>query len=200
MRPAHRPPREDPVPFSQSTQLSAIVGWVETLAPKSVLDVGAGMGQYGFLLRNNLEGVNLFRIEGGRGRLRPKSEWLIRIDAIEGFPGYLTPVHEWAYNNIMLGEALGSLGTMETGRYELAIAIDILEHFDKEPGRRFLAELRRVASRAALASTPKVFHPQDVPANPYENHRSLWTGAELALSGFAEVLPNAESWIAAWRA
>ena len=83
---------------------------------------------------------------------------------------------------------------------ELRSLFRIYQKAKEEPGRRFLAELRRVASRAALASTPKVFHPQDVPANPYENHRSQWTGAELALSGFAEVLPNAESWIAAWRA
>jgi len=137
------------------------------------------MGQYGFLLRNNLEGVNLFRIEGDRGCLRPKSEWQIRIDGIEGFAGYITPVHDWAYNHVMLGEALGVLGTIET---------------------RLLAELRRVASRASLVSTPKVFQPQDVPANPYENHRSQWSRADLALSGFVEVLPNAESWIAAWRA
>lgn len=188
------------MPFSQSTQLSTIVGWAETLAPKCVLDVGIGMGQYGFLLRNNLEGVNLFRIEGDRGCLRPKSEWQIRIDGIEGFAGYITPVHDWAYNHIMLGEALGVLGTIETRRYELAMAIDILEHFDKEQGVRLLAELRRVASRASLVSTPKVFQPQDVPANPYENHRSQWSRADLALSGFVEVLPNAESWIAAWRA
>lgn len=188
------------MPFSQSTQLSTIVGWVETLAPKSVLDVGTGMGQYGFLLRNNLEGVNLFRIEGDKGWLRPKSEWQIRIDGIEGFAGYITPVHEWAYNQVSVGEALSVLATIETGRYELAIAIDILEHFDKQQGTRLLAELRRVASRASLVSTPKLFLPQDVPANPYENHRSQWSREHLAASGYNEVLPNAESWIAAWRA
>lgn len=27
------------MPFSQSSQLSTIIGWIETLAPKSVLDV-----------------------------------------------------------------------------------------------------------------------------------------------------------------
>ena len=188
------------MPFSQSSQLSTIIGWIETLAPRSVLDVGAGMGQYGFLMRNNLEGVNLFRVEGDRGWLRPKSEWQILIDGIEGYAGYLTPVHDWAYNHVMVGDALTLLGAIESGRYELAIAIDILEHFDREQGLRLLAELRRVASRAALVSTPKVFQAQQVPANPYENHRSQWTRADLALSGFAEVLPNAESWVAAWRA
>ncbi len=188
------------MPFSQSSQLSVILDWVQALAPRSVLDVGAGMGQYGFLLRNNLESVNLFRIEGNRAWQRPKSEWRILIDGIEGFAGYLTPVHDWAYNHMMIGDALSLLGAIETGRYELAIGIDILEHLEKDRGMRLLAELRRVASRGALVSTPKTFLPQEVAANPYENHRSLWTREELAAAGFAEVLPNAESWIAAWRA
>lgn len=188
------------MPFSQTSQLSPIIEWTEALSPRSVLDVGAGMGQYGFLLRTKLESLNLFHIEGDRGWLRPREEWQVRIDGIEGFAGYITPVHEWAYHDMLVGEALTLLDGIETDRYELVIAIDILEHLDKEPGLRLLEEMRRVAARAALVSTPKEFHEQDVPANPYENHRSLWTREELAASGFDEVLANEESWVAAWRA
>ena len=43
------------MPFSHSAQISTIVGYAERLQPASVLDVGAGMGQYGVLLRNHLE-------------------------------------------------------------------------------------------------------------------------------------------------
>lgn len=188
------------MPFSQTSQLSPIIEWTEALSPHSVLDVGAGMGQYGFLLRTRLENLNLFHIEGDQGWLRPREEWQVRIDGIEGFAGYITPVHEWSYDEILVGEALALLDGMESDRYELVIAIDILEHLDKKPGLRLLEEMRRVAAQAALVSTPKEFHEQDVPANPYENHRSLWTREELAVSGFDEVLPNEESWIAAWRA
>lgn len=188
------------MPFSQTSQLSPIMEWTEALSPRSVLDVGAGLGQYGYLLRTRLEALNLFHIEGDQGWLRPREEWQIRIDGIEGFAGYITPVHEWAYNEIMLGEALELLDRIEDGRYELVIAIDILEHFDREPGLRLLEEMRRVASRAVLVSTPKEFHEQEVAANPYENHRSLWTEADLTTSGYTEVLPNEESWLAAWRA
>ena len=43
------------MPFSYSSQLSTIVGYVEQQNPATILDVGIGMGQYGFLLRTNLK-------------------------------------------------------------------------------------------------------------------------------------------------
>ena len=73
------------MPFSQSAQISTIVGCAEALQPQSVLDVGTGMGQYGFLLRNNLEGEHLFEVDGTRGWQRPREQWRVRIDGIEGF-------------------------------------------------------------------------------------------------------------------
>lgn len=183
------------MPFSQSSQLSSIVGYAEQLQPRSVLDVGTGMGQYGFLLRNNLEAEGLFIVDGASGRQRPKSQWQVRIDGIEGFAGYLTPVHDWAYQQVMVGEALALLATIPDRSYELVLAIDILEHFDKPQGLRLLAEAARVASRAALISTPREFHAQQVQANPLEDHRSHWSEAELAAAGYRERIDNAESLI-----
>lgn len=186
------------MPFSQSAQLSAIVGFAEALRPQSVLDVGVGMGQYGFLLRNFLESEHLFEVDGKSARQRPREQWRVRIDGIEGYAGYLTPVHAWAYQDVRIGDALALLPTIADASYELVIAIDILEHFDTRDGLRLLAECRRVARRAALVSTPKVFHAQQVEANPLEDHRSLWTAAQLAAAGFTHVLADDVSWIAVW--
>lgn len=186
------------MPFSQNSQLTAILDWAESVKPTRVLDVGAGMGKYGFLLRNSLEAEHLFVVDGNKGWQRAKAEWRVIIDGIEGFAGYVTPVHLWAYTNLFVAEALAKLATIEDAAYELVLAIDILEHFEIAQGQKFLNELRRVASHSAIVSTPKTFVPQDVPANPYENHRSLWTASELASHGFARILPNEESWIGVW--
>lgn len=188
------------MPFSQSSQISAIVGCVEALWPQSVLDVGVGMGQYGFLLRTNLEHLNLFEVNGRDARQTPRERWRVRIDGIEGYGGYLTPVHQWAYNEVHVGNALERLPTIADGAYDLVMAIDILEHFDKADGLRFLQQCRRIARRMALVSTPKDFIEQHVEANPLEDHRSVWSQEELASQGYGRVLPNAESWIAAWEA
>jgi len=187
------------LPFSQSTQISTIVGFVQQLQPGSVLDVGTGMGQYGFLLRTNLENVNLFEIDGSSARQRHRSQWAVRIDGIEGYATYLTPVHEYAYNQVFIGNALDILPAVPDCSYDLVLAIDILEHLSAADGRAFVAHCIRIASRAVLVSTPKVFVPQDVAANPLENHRSLWTERELQDLGFASTLPNDESWVVVHR-
>lgn len=188
------------MPFSQTSQISTIVGFVSQLSPQSVLDVGTGMGQYGFLLRNSLESIHLFEVHGNKGRQRDRSEWNIIIDGIEGFKEYLTPVHAYAYSSMRIGNALEVLPSLPDDSYDLVLAIDIVEHFDEDDGRRFAAECIRIAKRAALISTPKVFIEQIVDANPLENHRSIWTQSQLAELGYTRVLPNEESWIVAWMA
>ncbi len=184
------------MPFSQSSQLSAIVGYAEHLKPGSVLDVGVGMGQYGFLLRTNLENIALFDIQGNQASLRPRERWTVRIDGIEGYAGYLTPVHDYAYNRLMIGNAMALLPGIADASYDMVMAIDILEHLSVDEGRLFMAHCRRIARRAALISTPKTFIEQEVEANPLENHRSLWSQADLVGAGFARLLDNPESWVA----
>lgn len=184
------------MPFSHSGQLSAIVGFAEALAPVSILDVGTGMGQYGFLLRTNLENEHLFEVDGARARQRPREQWRVRIDGIEGYATYLTPVHDYVYDRMMIGDAMDILPTLPEAAYDLVMAIDILEHLTVEQGREFLAQLRRVAGRAALVSTPKQFCAQDIEANPFENHRSVWSEQDLHQAGYSTVIDNADSWIA----
>lgn len=186
------------MPFSQSTQISTIVKHAEDLKPQSVLDLGAGMGQYGFLLRMNLEAENLFEVDGAQGRLRPRENWNIKIDGVEGCAGYMTPVHAYAYNSMTNANVLDVLPKIASASYDLVLAVDILEHLTTDDGLVFLGHCRRIAKRAALISTPKVFYPQEVEANPFENHRSLWSAEQLAASGFSHVLPNEDSWIAAY--
>jgi ubiquinone/menaquinone biosynthesis C-methylase UbiE len=186
------------MPFSQSSQISTILQYIEQLSPTSILDVGTGMGQYGFLARTNLENIHLFEIEGERGWQRPKEQWRVQIDGIEACEVYLTPVHDYVYNQIFVGDALDTLPILAAQSYELVLAIDILEHFTKSQGELFLQELQRVARRAVLLSTPKTFIPQEIAANPYENHRSFWTDAELAERHYQKILFNEISLIAVW--
>ncbi len=183
------------MPFSHLSQLSPVMGFIERHQPRSVLDVGVGMGQYGFLARTNLEHLNLCELTGSGSRQREKSEWLIRIDGIEGYPEYLTPVHDYAYNKIHIGDALEVLPQLDA-RYDLVLAIDILEHFEKADGLKFIDMLKEASNRHVLVATPKEFTEQHFEANPYENHRSHWTGEELAANGLTQVLDNPHAWIA----
>lgn len=186
------------MPFSQSSQISTILRFAERLNPRSILDVGTGMGQYGFLLRNSLEAVHLFDVQGNVGRQRPREEWDVVIDGIEGFEGYLTPVHAYAYSSMKIGDARKLLAEVPSKSYDLVLAIDILEHFETADGQQFAAECVRIARQAALISTPKEFVEQVVEANPFEDHRSVWSRSQLAAVGFGTVLENDESWVVVW--
>ena len=53
----------------------------------------------------------------------------------------------------------------------------------------------RIARRMALISTPKDFIEQHVEANPFEDHKSLWTLPQLQALGYVNTVANAESWI-----
>lgn len=183
------------MPFSESSLLSPVMNMVERIRPQSVLDVGIGFGQYGVLCRNNLEHLNLFEWNDHMARKRERSEWLVRIDGIEAFPDYVTPVQEYVYNEIYKGDALEILPGLDF-QYEMILAIEILEHFDKDDGLRFLKLLDDKCSGSIIVTTPKEFIPQDYPANPYENHRSLWTREELESCGFSEFHEDPTSWIA----
>ena len=185
------------MPFSQSSQLATIVGFMESVRPRSILDIGVGFGQYGFLARTNLEHLNLFDVNGSNAKKRPKSEWQITIDGIEGFAPYLTPVHEYAYNEIFIGDALELVPQLDR-QYDLILAIDILEHFHKEPGQDFLRQLKNIALGHILVSTPKQFIEQHEEAKPYENHRSYWIESDLISQGYSRILDNRESWIAVY--
>ncbi len=183
------------MPFSQSTQISAIVQSIESLKPISILDIGMGMGQYGYLSRMYLENVNLFEIDGNYAKKREKKDWKIKIDGIEGFKEYITEIHTYCYNNLIIGEALEELKKIKDNSYELLLAIDILEHFEKKDGELFLRELQRVTSKYVIVSTPKKFILQEIDANPYENHRSLWNQEDFLKYKFKQIIENDISWI-----
>lgn len=184
------------MPFSQSSQITTIVQFLEQLQPKSILDVGAGVGQYGFLARINLEHVNLFdQIDGECITQRPSKDWKIKIDGIEGFENYRTPVHDYVYNTMFYEDAMLRLPKISDNSYELVMAIDILEHFTKEKGIEFLQHLRRIASKTVLISTPKEFIHQQISGNHLEDHQSHWTSDELLYNKNSQILGNDVSWV-----
>lgn len=152
------------MPSSSLFQINEIIELMVLTKPESILDVGVGFGKYGFLAREYLEIWNGFERYG---------EWKKVIDGIEAFQHYITPVHEFVYNHIYIGDALEIIPKLE-GTYDLALLIDVIEHLSQDDGRLLLRELRRKAKNIII-STPKHFIPQsDHFGNPYEVHRSVW--------------------------
>ena len=133
--------------------------------PRNILDVGVGFGKYGFLSREYLEIWRSHRIY--------RDDWEIRIDGIEAFKSYLTPVHDFIYDNIHIGNAIDILPTLKIN-YDLILLVDIIEHFTFEEGMKILNECR-ARTRNIIISTPiNIGHQKDAFGNSFEIHKFQW--------------------------
>ncbi len=159
------------MPTSHPCQINEIISLVDILNPSSLLDIGVGFGRYGFLCRELLDIY--------KGQHYHRKDWKIRIDGIEAFPEYLTPVHHHIYDRIFTGNALDVLDSLDT-RYDLTIMIDVLEHFPREDGLKLLCKLL-TKSRNILLSTPLTVYEQDaVFDNQFEQHVHEWKREDFA--------------------
>ncbi len=168
------------MPSSSPLQISQIVEIVRAAKPQSVLDIGIGFGKYGFLCREYLE------LWDGRDKY---NDWQRRIDGIEAFEGYITPLHKMIYSNIYVGNALDIVPALTT-YYDLILMIDVIEHFTLKDGLNLLEACAQRA-RACVISTPlEVTSQQSAFGNEFETHRSRW-GAE-SLSDYPEkiIIPS----------
>lgn len=136
---------------SHIDNIPVIVKVVQRLAPKSVLDIGIGMGKYGLLIREYLGG-DLGRAD-------------VVIDGIEGFDGYITDIHRAVYRELHITDLRDF--DFRAAHYDLYLMIDVLEHVDKDEGHRLLRDMG--------GSTPKEDYRAHYAHNPLENHRSHWT-------------------------
>lgn len=138
------------MPTSEHWQIPHVVELIARVRPERVLDVGAGYGKYGVLAREY----------GGAER----------VDAADAVaPSF--PV----YDHVYLGDLsdIHRVLPAEAAGYDLALFIDVIEHFEKDAGYRVLDELTRRARRV-LVATPLGFRPQEIPGMPFETHRSGW--------------------------
>jgi hypothetical protein len=115
-----------------------------------VLDVGAGYGKYGVLAREYAD--------------------LHRLDAVDVSPPRY-PVYDHVYQGDL--REIDRLLPADAPRYDLAMFIDAIEHFEKTEAWSLLDSLARRA-RLVLVATPWGFRPQEVPGQPFETHRSGW--------------------------
>ena len=180
------------MPFSNTEQISPILGEINNLNPRSILDVGCGLGIYGMLCRIHLDLYNdpefYRKLDGSR-------LWTTRIDGIEGCETYTPFIPHWAYDNIQVGNALDILPTIPDGQYDLILILAMIEHLTQDEGIQLITQLKRVG-RAIILSVPKNWREQQIPGYPLETHRSHWTEQDLRDVGFTRFLPHWGAWLA----
>lgn len=162
------------MPSSRPNTIPSVIHLVRQLKPKSILDVGVGFGKWGHLFR---EYTDINEAENDPARYQRKN-WRIRIDGIEGYAAYLTPMHRYLYNRLHVGDASALLNRLP--HYDLIFLGDVIEHFEKTPGLRLLRDAFKKANKAVIVTTPKFETGQaDLCDNELERHRSLWSAADF---------------------
>ncbi len=157
------------MPTSDYHTISDVLHVIEQYHPKRILDVGVGFGRWGVLLREVLE------IYGERLN---SEEWVTVIEGMEIFEGYRNPLWEFAYNKVYVGDAFEQLD--RTGRYDLIIAGDVIEHFDKDKGKVFLEKMLDHADLVLVTSPRGQFPQSNLFGNEHERHLSEWSIQDFA--------------------
>ena len=156
------------MPMSNPLHMPAVIAFVQALRPRRVVDIGVGVGTYGFLMRQVLD--------IGHQRLNPDT-WMTVIDGVEIFEGYRNPVWEYAYDTVWHGDARDFIRTMEP--YDVCVFNDVLEHFELEEARK-LAAAALDKCRAIIVTTPSFDMPQgEWGGNDAETHRCFLRRGDL---------------------
>lgn len=160
------------MPSSQPYQIPKVLECIIAANPMSILDIGVGFGKYGFLAREYLEIWD---------HSKPYSTFTRRIDGVEVFPDYLTPVHNYVYNAVFNGDAREVVPKLEP--YDLVLVVDVLEHFDREEARSLL-EVLIARNGGVLVSVPRDLGEQeDVFGNEHEAHHASWSVKDFKALG-----------------
>lgn len=148
------------MPTSDYNVLGSVLDIVFKIKPKSILDVGCGFGKYGLLFREYLD-IWFERFY--------KEHWLTRIDCVEIYEKYITPIQKYVYNNIIIGDAR----QIDFDYYDLVFLGDILQCWTLQEGKNFLDKLN---ARFILINIPTegMLCQATYLENPHERQRYIW--------------------------
>jgi len=156
------------MPSSSWAHISATIDKIYALAPTSVLDIGVGFGKWGFLLREYLDVC--------QNRYN-KTEWRTKIDGIEIFAPYITDVHRFLYDNIIIGDVREVISQVDD--YDLIIIGDVIEHLPKPDALLLIDQLVKKGKSILINLPLGVWEQGEVFGNPHEEHVSIWNIGEL---------------------
>ena len=154
------------MPSSRYDVIPFVLDLVTEYKPKSILDVGIGYGKYGVLFREYLDIWNVKSPYGKRG---------LRLVGVEAFREYRNPVWD-VYDKVLIGD-ISKMTELEEEKFGLLFLGDVLEHFEKEEGKKLLGRLNY--DKLIIITPLQVFEQDAVYNNEFETHKSSWKWQDL---------------------
>ena len=159
------------MPSSDPTTIPKILDIVAQIDPTSILDIGPGNGRYGFLFRECLD-WNYGRME--------RTSWEVAIDSVEVDSTYITDVHRYVYDHIIVNDWL-EISDSFYNHYSLAFLGDVLEHFGPGDWQAALMKAQKCSDYTLIAAPNyKASVMQDVwHGHVHEKHRTAFSPSIL---------------------
>lgn len=177
------------MPTSDPRVIEAGCKEIISLKPKSVLDIGIGYGKWGALAR---EYTDIWQ-----GRFYPE-EWETAITGVEVHFKYKNPL--WGiYDCIIRGEAFAVIMDLHAKKtkYDLAIMMDVLEHFEKSRGTEFIEYALDICENFLVSWCNS--EQKDVRDNKHEDHLSHWCVKDFEDMGvLKKVVKNETHFLGDW--
>jgi SAM-dependent methyltransferase len=159
------------MPISSFSIVSLIALELNYKKPDSVLDVGAGSGFYGAVVRQY--------VDMGVSR---KTELI----GVEPFPAYKEAIG-WSHYTKMYFITVQDFLVHVKDKYDSILFLDIIEHFTRLEGLTILEELKERLNLGGvlLVSTPGIFEAQGAEhGNELERHKSFYEIDDFFTRGF----------------
>lgn len=129
-----------------------------------VLDVGCGLGEWGFLIRTKKTGLpQIYGIDIWHPHLKK----LLPLGLYSGLARVKVPDLPFKNKSV-----------------EISIACEILEHLPKTLGHVLLQELERITKKMIVVSAPVNYPQAELYGNPFERHVSNWTPDDFSQMGY----------------
>jgi hypothetical protein len=150
------------MPYSSDEGKHVIRNWLAEIKPRAVLDIGAGSGTYGRMVRQVCPGAV--------------------VDAVEIFEPYVSRFDlSHLYDSVIIGDVRDvNTTSLFPHEYEVIIMGDVLEHMTAWEAEQVWCNLLPRARRAAIISIPIVEYPQGPSeGNEHEAHVETWSVARV---------------------
>lgn len=155
--------------------IPVIVQAAVSIKPKKILDIGAGFGKFGLLIREAL-----LSLQAEAGSMYPVAEF--QIDACESSPYFNQQKAFGSIYDIAYPQDVREIATpLSLAGYDLYLLIDVIEHWPKEDFFTFLKN--KNPNTKILVSTPKEVVFYDPNYYGIDKHMTQFTYEDFLMPG-----------------
>ena len=107
------------------------------------------------------------------------------LSGLDGYPPALKEARSnRTHDEFISGDVTGIAQLFPSRKFDACIALDVIEHLQKNDGWRMLEDMERLATRHVVIFTPNGFVPQKSKDGDLQEHLSGWTADEMRSRGY----------------